>query len=377
MGETLTIDDLEETVTFPDLSATVTIPGFDYTAGLEAGSYILTGADVALARAYALGMDAGAYTLTGADSDLLHAALLSAEAGAYTLTGADADLIFGYAFALDAGSYTLTGAAAGLTHEALLGMNAGSFVLTGADVTLGKRYPLQIDAGTFTLTGADVSLYDPNTLSLLHFDGSDAATSVTDASIAGGHSWTFNGNAQLDTAQQKFGTASLLLDGTGDYIDAADSADWNTGSGDFTIDCWIRLNTTGTRQVVCGQINSGGVNANAANWIEVNASNVLQTYVGPTMSTLLAGSTALSSGTWYHVALVRSGDRYDLYLNGTSDANTTVSGAANNSAYKMSIGRLGEYNALYFNGWIDEWRFSNGVARWTTSFTPPTSAYNP
>lgn len=219
---------------------------------------------------------------------------------------------------------------------------------------------------------------DSYTKSLLHFDGADAATSVTDVAVGGsGHTWTFNGNAQLDTAEQKFGTASLLLDGTGDYIDAADSTDWNTGSSNFTIDCWIRLNSTGARQVVCGQINAPAGNAASANWIEVNASNVLQSYVGPGGATLLNGGTSLSAGTWYHVALVRNGDRYDFYLNGTSDGNVTVSGAAVDSANRMSIGRLGEYNGFYFNGWIDEWRFSNGLARWTSAFTPPSSPYNP
>ena len=217
---------------------------------------------------------------------------------------------------------------------------------------------------------------DSYTKSLLHFDGADAATSVTDVAVGGsGHTWTFNGNAQLDTAEQKFGTASLLLDGTGDWIDTPDSADFNTGSSDFGIDCWIKRGSTGVRQGICGQINSGGTNASAANWLEITASNVLQSYVGPASATSLSGSTAITDSAWHHVALVRYGDRYDLYLDGVTDGNVTVSGAAVDAATKMSIGRLGEVAALYFNGWIDEFRFVNGKAPWTSNFTPNSVAY--
>ncbi|HPC33867.1 MAG TPA: hypothetical protein PL061_13005, partial [Syntrophales bacterium] len=52
--------------------------------------------------------------------------------------------------------------------------------------------------------------------------------------------WTFYGNAQIDTAQKPFGTGSLLLDGSGDYIGTVDSPDFDFGTGDFTIDFWVR-----------------------------------------------------------------------------------------------------------------------------------------
>jgi hypothetical protein len=63
-------------------------------------------------------------------------------------------------------------------------------------------------------------------------------------------------------------------------------------------------------------------------------------------------------------------------VNGVSSATLNVTGVtANNSVNKLAIGRLGEYNGFYYNGWIDELRFSKGVARWTSNFTPPTSPY--
>jgi hypothetical protein len=29
-----------------------------------------------------------------------------------------------------------------------------------------------------------------------------------------------------------------------------------------------------------------------------------------------------------------------------------------------------------FNGWLDEFRISKGIARWTSNFTPPTAPYD-
>src|SRR3990167_5787652 len=72
---------------------------------------------------------------------------------------------------------------------------------------------------------------------LLHMDGADASTTFTDEV---GHVFTPAGNAQIDTAQSKFGGASGLFDGTGDYITTPNSADFDPGTGSFTAEMWIR-----------------------------------------------------------------------------------------------------------------------------------------
>ena len=79
------------------------------------------------------------------------------------------------------------------------------------------------------------------TVLLLHCDGTDGATTFTDSSDTS-HTVTANGNAQIDTDQSKFGGASGLFDGTGDYLSIPDSADWDFGTGDWTIDFLIRFN---------------------------------------------------------------------------------------------------------------------------------------
>ena len=64
--------------------------------------------------------------------------------------------------------------------------------------------------------------------------------------------------AQIDTAQSKFGGASGLFDGTGDYLSSADSADWAFGSGDFTIDFWLRFATVTAQAAFLSQMDAGG-----------------------------------------------------------------------------------------------------------------------
>jgi hypothetical protein len=81
---------------------------------------------------------------------------------------------------------------------------------------------------------------DTYTKVLLHFDGSDASTTITDSNSGGSaHTWTAAGNAQIDTAQYKFGGASGLFDGTGDWVTTPDHADFTLGSSDFTIDLLV------------------------------------------------------------------------------------------------------------------------------------------
>ena len=87
---------------------------------------------------------------------------------------------------------------------------------------------------------------DSFTKVLLHFDGADAATTITDDNAGGSaHTWTAAANAQIDTAQFVFGGASLLIDGTGDYVSTPDHADFTLGSSDFAVEARARPATNG------------------------------------------------------------------------------------------------------------------------------------
>jgi hypothetical protein len=205
---------------------------------------------------------------------------------------------------------------------------------------------------------------------LLHFDGADAATTFTDSSTLA-HTMTAVGNAQLDTAKAKFGRASLLLDGTGDYVTTPDSAVWGPGTGAFTFDFWAWPNAlSGTHTFFTHYTDANNYyrfttsSAGALTFAVVVAS--------VTTVTMTSAAGAIVTGAWHHLAVVRTGNVWTIYVNGVSVATTTDADSMPNFTQTFRIGADGAA-ANGFNGWIDEFRFSN-AARWTAAFTPPTAA---
>jgi hypothetical protein len=95
--------------------------------------------------------------------------------------------------------------------------------------------------GGFGAGGDNIGGNDSFTKLLLHCDAADGTTTFTDSSAAA-HTITPGGNAQIDTAQAKFGASSVLFDGTGDFLVADGHADFAFGTGDFAIDFWLRPN---------------------------------------------------------------------------------------------------------------------------------------
>jgi hypothetical protein len=98
--------------------------------------------------------------------------------------------------------------------------------------------------------------------------------------------------------------------------------------------------------------------------------------MGSSRVVFLTGSTPVTDTNWHHYAAVRGGNTVYLFLDGNLEGTANVAGVTfNDSSNKMVIGRPGEYGGDYANGWIDEFRFSKGIARWTSNFTPPTLEY--
>jgi hypothetical protein len=205
-------------------------------------------------------------------------------------------------------------------------------------------------------------------------NGSDGSTTFTDSNDVG-RTFTAVGNAQIDTAQYKFGGASGLFDGTGDYLTAPNSADFNFGSGDFTIEAWVRLNATGQFHVVVNQ--SAG---SSRGWIlDVTSGDKLRLYGYITSwQELGISTTSLSTGAWYHCAATREGTSFRVFLDGVLEDTTVISGAI--VAENSNLLHVGHYLLAsgahrYMNGWIDDLRITKGVARYTGNFTAPTAAF--
>jgi len=200
----------------------------------------------------------------------------------------------------------------------------------------------------------------------LHFNGTDAATATSDWSNSE-HPITFVADAQLDTAQSVFGTASLLLDGTGDYISAADSSDWNFGSSDWTVDFRVRVSSVASNLYFVTQYVDG------SNFFDLYWSSDNNLKVGRNGIYTTIGSWEPSINTWYHVAYVcTGGTSVQGFINGVSIGTNTIT-AIGDYASPLYIGHNGI--ASYLPGHIDELRVLNGKAAWTSNFTPPTQEY--
>lgn len=219
---------------------------------------------------------------------------------------------------------------------------------------------------------------DQYTKVLIHFDGTDGSTTITDTSIGGSvKTWTAAGNGQIDTADSKFGGSSFLSDGTGDYISTPDHSDFSVGSGDFTYDFWIKRADTGTRRGICGQVNGSGA-AGGGLEFEYNSSNQARAtiyYNSGANAVTETGATLTDTASWHHIAVIRNGNTLYIATDGTLSAGTSVSGVtADDATGVFHIGRLGLFGNTW-NSHIDEFRISVGIARWTANFTPPTFPY--
>jgi len=171
-------------------------------------------------------------------------------------------------------------------------------------------------------------------------------------------------NAQIDTAIKKFGTGSLLLDGTGDYISVANDPDFGFGTGNFTIEGWFYANdVTGTKSLVDLR---AGTAVDSGLYIKSDSATVSVTHNG---TQILSGGV-LSTATWTHIAVTRSGTTINLYVNGTRvDSDNTFSDDLG-SAKPLLIGAAYDGSSGW-DGQVDDFRIST-VARYTLgSYTPP------
>lgn len=186
---------------------------------------------------------------------------------------------------------------------------------------------------------------------------------------------TAAGNAQVSTAQSVFGGASLLLDGVGDYLSTPDNADFNFGSGDFTIDFRVRFTSLTGLQILLAKRTSSVGSINFAVVLNGGAIQLFLSSNGSSWDIVSAGSFGTpSANVWYHVAAVRNGTAITGYFNGTGTALATSSASLFVNTSPVFIGSDSDTQGVVGN--MDEIRISKGIARWTANFTPPTSAYD-
>ena len=239
---------------------------------------------------------------------------------------------------------------------------------------------------TFT-TETTPFINDTNTLLLAHMDGTDGSIDLTDDTGTDRSAVGISAisNAQIDTAQSKFGSASALFDGTDDYLVLAGGPGTDF-SGDFTIEAWVYNTNNASNDKIfdlrgINAVHAGGgtgtVSLGGTLLIDNNSGSLRVFVDGGDRATLTSGE--FSVNTWHHVAVQRQSGTINAWVDGTRAVNYAGSDDYTGVfTVNQPIGINAETTGLA-SGWqgnIDEIRIST-VARYTNgaSITVPTTPF--
>jgi hypothetical protein len=211
-----------------------------------------------------------------------------------------------------------------------------------------------------------------NTSLLLNFTNSG----ITDAT--GKNVLEAFGEARVSLVQSKFGSSSMAFDGSGDYLalPVPSTPYFTIASRSWTLEAWLYLTSNPGYVTIaaCGPANAGNINRGWSASLHQGLSQVLFSSVGA--DNTYSGIT-IPLNQWFHYAFVYNGTNLIFYINGVNSGsqspslnNPTVAGGD-----RLIIGANYTGGSNYFPGYIDDFRFTNGFARYTANFTPPTETF--
>lgn len=207
-------------------------------------------------------------------------------------------------------------------------------------------------------------------VSLLHGNGSDQSTTFTDE--AGLLTWLATGNTQLDTAQKKFGSASILFEDVDDALDAGPVDNLIPSGYDWSIDFWFRSAEAYYQGLTVSLKDAAdGVLANLNLNADVQSANMYDP-AGNSIDGIYDGAENLAANTWYHIALERFGDLVTLYIDGVIVGTPLTTIASKLEIQRVEISRLGYYSG---DLWIDEFRLATAAPYGGVGFTPEVAEY--
>jgi hypothetical protein len=222
-----------------------------------------------------------------------------------------------------------------------------------------------------TSTGGSWNVYHANASGSLKLETYDAQSTVSDIGIT-----TVGATATQDTTTKKFGTASWKFTGVSNsYLEvAASSANKLTSNTSFTIECWINPNSTQVAQFP-GIFDIGGPSAGDFRLFTNHSSYPNKYYLNSNNGDTV-GTATVNYGSWSHVAVVYSSSTIKVYINGTLDiTQSATNDNIPNATPTIIIGSANWNSNTKFTGYIDDFRITKGVARYTANFTPPSAEF--
>jgi len=177
--------------------------------------------------------------------------------------------------------------------------------------------------------------------------------------------------ASLSTAQVKYGTTSMAFNGSSDYVVTPSSKLISAWSGDCTIEGWYY--TTSIASTPPLWMNSTSNSDGMSGGYVYSDGRVGMGKIG--VSDLYSAVGLWSNNRWNHVAYVKAGATAYIFLNGVLVASGTATTYFETSTVKpITLGRNYQNSPSYYTGYINDFRITQGVARYVANFTPPTSA---
>jgi len=186
------------------------------------------------------------------------------------------------------------------------------------------------------------SYVDPfagNVVSLLHFDGNLADDL--------GKTWTQNGGALTSSGQSRFGGSSLYLNQN--YLATPDSADFDFGTGDFTVDFWVNFSSF-------PQLYPAFLAGLASGQQRALCLGSASSYFATT-AFAYTKSFPFVLNTWYHIAFIRNAGNIGIAVNGTILGWVVTDSTLWDFGNSMRIGSSAASPAnTAVNAYIDEYR---------------------
>ena len=211
-------------------------------------------------------------------------------------------------------------------------------------------------------SGVNADPFAANLVLAVPMNGSNNGTAFTDVSATIRGSGTakvigISGHTKTVTTTSNYYGSSAFFDGSGDYLSVSNSADFDFESNDFTVECWVYLNSTSGDQYI---INWGGESGNPFHQ-GINIYNG-SWRIGGFNDYLIGGSTGLVANKWFHIAMTRKGGRLSAFIDGSVIGSISAPATFNCNS-SIIIG--GHYTpSLYLNGYIQDLRIYKGVAKY-------------
>ena len=203
---------------------------------------------------------------------------------------------------------------------------------------------------------------------LLHGNGTNGSTVITDSS-GSPKTVTAVGNAQISTAQSKFGGSSLYQAAA--HTDLFNFTNFGSNlefPGDYTIEGWVYYTALGGDSSFF-VISNPAPNAYFAFNIDSSNFNLYFNSAG----LVVLGPHGMSLNTWHHVAMCRTGSSVKVFTDGIQRG-ADITSATTHGYTTFGLSRIGG-GAAGSARYIDEFRITKGVARYTANFTPPTAPF--